>query len=83
MTDEQPVDAYSLLSRPVLELTDAEVEVIVTDLRRKRELFVSSAGKTRDTPGKAKASKPTDESKKAATADLLAGLNLKLGDMKI
>lgn len=69
-------DAYVLLSRPVLELTDAELEVILSDLRRKRETFVASNGKAKDTPGKVKKKPATPEEKQELTKSLLAQLGL-------
>lgn len=81
MPAEPELDAYALLSRPTLELTDAEVEAIIVDLRKRRELYIKS-GKA-DRPAKAKAEpkrKATDDEKKANTAALLASLKLSIGD---
>lgn len=69
-------DAYSLLSRPTLEISDAELEIILADLRRKREAFVASNGKTRDTPGKVKKAALTPAEKAERTKGLLASLGL-------
>lgn len=74
-------DAYSLLTRPTLEITDAELLIIIADLRRRREAFMT--GKKDDNRKAAAAVKPTEASKSAATADLLAGLNLTIGGVKI
>lgn len=83
---EQPpvneeMDAYALLSRPTLELTDAQVEAIVVDLRKRRELYIKT-GKP-DRPSKPKAlegpkAKLTAADKAANTALLLERLNLKV-----
>ncbi len=72
-----PLDAYALLSKPTLKLSDAEVDIILADLRSRRARYLAT-GK----PDKPKAeraapkAKPTAASKAAATADLLASLNL-------
>jgi len=74
---DQP-DAYSLLSRPTLELTDDEVEIVVQDLRRRRDLFVKTGkpDKAKADSAKAKAI-PVDEAQKAAnTKALLAQLKI-------
>lgn len=70
------VDAYDLLSTPTLDLSDAQVELIVLDLRRRREAYVKT-GKV-DKPKKEKADvKKLDKDEKARnTALLLAQLKL-------
>lgn len=76
---DAPASAYELLSRPVLELTDAEVETVLADLRRKRHLFLTKG--EADNPkkaSKASAAKLSADDKKANTLSLLAQLNLKL-----
>lgn len=81
MSDAAPEhqDAYALLSKPTLELTDAEVEIIVRDLRAKR-LTVLKNPKAADRPKaeakKAATTKPDKAAREAATADLLADLGL-------
>jgi hypothetical protein len=81
-----PRDAYSLLSRPTLELTDAELEIIVADLRRRREYFVKE-GKKDDPRPKAKREPTTRASKEQRernSAVLLEQLNLgDLGGLKL
>ena len=77
MTDTpEPLDAYELLSKPTLELTDAQVELIVADLRHRRAAYVST-GKV-DKPKKEKvAAKKLDADEKARnSAALLASLKL-------
>jgi hypothetical protein len=71
-----PIDAYSLLSKPTLELTDAEVLIVVEDLRKRREAYIKT-GKP-DKPKAARvASKKLDKDEKARnTALLLAQLKL-------
>ena len=77
--------AYDLLTKPTLELTDAEVELIVADLQKRRHAYVDSKGKVKDSP-KAKAPKGpplTAEQKAENTARVQALLNLDLdiGDL--
>lgn len=77
--DAEQIDAYALLSKPTLELTDAEVERIVVDLQARRKLYLST-GKP-DAPKKAKApagpkAKLSDDEKKRNTALLLGQLKL-------
>lgn len=79
-----PRDAYSLLSRPTLEITDEELEIIVADLRRRREYFVKEGKKDnpkaeRAKAAKAPATKASKEAKERNTAVLLSELNL--GDL--
>lgn len=83
--DVETEDAYSLLSKPTLELTDAQVAVVVSDLRARRARHVAT-GKA-DAPRKAlakpKAEKPTEAMRKEASRNLLADLGLDLGDLKL
>lgn len=79
-----PRDAYELLSRPTLDITNAELELIVADLRRRREYFVKEGKKDNPKVEKAKrekkpATKATAEQKARQTAVLLSELNL--GDL--
>lgn len=60
-------NAYDLLTKPTLELTDAEVALVVEDLQKRRRLYVDKG--TKDAP------KPAVD-KAAATADLLSDLGL-------
>lgn len=55
IVESEPQDAYSLLSKPTLDLTDAEVEIVVSDLRRRRRLFIEQGIK--DEPVKKAAAK--------------------------
>lgn len=71
-----PLSAYDLLTRPTLEITDAEALLIIADLRKRRQAYVESNGKKRDEPHKEKRSPATAEEKAANTADLLANLGL-------
>lgn len=78
------LDAYALLSKPTLDLSDDQVELIVADLRRRRELYIKT-GKP-DRPAKPKAApkaKATADDKKANTAALLASLDLTLDGKSI
>lgn len=80
--DEGQLDAYALLSKPTLDLTDAEVERIVVDLQERRKLYLAT-GKP-DAPKKAakeKAApkaKATAEEKARNTALLLGQLKMSL-----
>lgn len=72
-------DAYALLSKPTKNLTDAEVTLIIADLRKRR--FISlSTGKpdkpVKEAKERKKAVKATDADKKANTAWLLDQLKL-------
>lgn len=64
-------DAFELLSKPTLELSDADVEAICLDLRQKRERFLQGVA---DKPKRA-AAKPavekSPEAKAARTENLL------------
>lgn len=72
-TDEN--DAYSLLSKPTLELSDAEVKTIIAHLRSKRLAYVESNGKKADKRPVAKAAaEPVTEEKKADNTNLLLAL---------
>lgn len=68
-TTPSPADAYALLSKPTLELTDAEVEAICKDLRAKRERFLAGQ---KDNAPKPKA-EPKSAEEKAALTQSIAG----------
>lgn len=73
--------AYDLLSKPTLELSNAEVQKLVEDLRRRRKLYIAT-GKA-DRPGKPKApaapkTKATADDKRRNTEQLLAGIDWKM-----
>lgn len=84
MTDQTPAivesevqDAYSLLSKPTLDLTDAEVEIVVVDLRRRRRLFIEQGIKdepVKKAAAKKKALPKTASDKQANTLALLSQL---------
>lgn len=81
MTDTPaPGSAYELLTRPTLELTDAEVEAIVVDLQARRQNYVDSKGKVKDDPRpkKPRAASKTAEEKAALTASILSELDIDL-----
>lgn len=69
-------DAYALLSKPTLQLSDAEIEVICVDLRKRRERFLM--GQKDAAPKKAAAPKvkldESPEAKKQRSADLLGDI---------
>lgn len=74
-----PGSAYELLQKPTLDLTDAEAEAIIVDLRRRRELFLRGQKDNPRREAKAKAvspSKPTKAEQEANANALLAKLNL-------
>lgn len=72
------LDAYALLSRPTLDLSDAEVEAVVVDLRKRRLLYIQTGKPDKPTKPKEPKAKPTAADKAANTAALLASLNLKV-----
>ena len=88
MTDETPppqLDAYALLTKPTLELTDGEVETIIADLRKRRTTYLAT--NKADSPKKEAAAKaalaapaPTAEQKRLAkqeaTRALMASIEL-------
>lgn len=77
---DEPLSAYDLLSKPTVELTDAEVELICTDLRNRRLAYINH--KKRDEPHKKPAKPVTPEEKAANTIGLAAelGLDLDIGE---
>lgn len=76
-----PIDAYALLTKPTLDLSDAEVDIVIADLRTRRAKHLVS-GKPDKLPAPPKPKAPAltaaakAEAKKAATADLLGSLEL-------
>lgn len=73
---EAALDAYALLSRPTLDYTDAEVEAVIADLRRRREAFIKT-GKVDKPKAEKKATVKLDKDEKARnTALLLAQLKI-------
>lgn len=77
-----PVDAYGLLSKPTLDLSPAEVKLIVADLRERRKRFAATAKpdnpkreRAAKAPSKAKA---TAEERKRATEELFANLKISI-----
>lgn len=78
MTDS-PTSAYDLLTKKTLELTDAEVEVVIKELRQKRVAYnLGTADKDGSTALRKKpATASTSAADKAAnTAALMAKLKL-------
>lgn len=68
-------DAFELLSKPTLSLTDADVEAICKDLRARRERFLQGvADKPKRAPAKPAADK-SPEAKAARTESLLGDLS--------
>lgn len=69
--------AYELLSKPTSEITDADLEVIVADFRKRREFYL--AGKADNPAKKPRSAAATTAAEKAAnTAAILAQLDLKI-----
>lgn len=69
-------DAYALLSKPTLKLTDDEVEVIVADLRKRRQAFLAGQA---DKPARKSAARPKEvsaEEKKQLTEQVAAQISL-------
>lgn len=81
MSEETEMDAYALLSKPTLDLTDAEVEKVVIDLQSRRALYLKTGKPDAPKPPKEKAppkGKASDEEKKRNTALLLGQLKMSL-----
>lgn len=74
MTPEQlpqTRNAHELLSKPTLELSDADVEAIVSDLRQRRERYLQGV---QDKPQKKPKAAATPEEIAARTQSLLEDL---------
>lgn len=78
MADEltDPIDAYSLLSKPTLDLNDKEVEIIVADLRRRREAYIKTGKVDKPKKERAAAVKLSKDEKARNTALLLSQLKM-------
>lgn len=75
MADE-PLDAYSLLSRPTLEVSDAEALLIIEDLRRRRRAYIATGKPDKPKKERAVAEKLSKDEKARNSAALLASLKL-------
>lgn len=77
-TPDEPISAYDLLTKETLDISDVEAKIVIEDLRKKRKAYL--AGQADNTTKKKRTpAKPTSAAdKKANTAALLAGLNLKM-----
>jgi len=73
MTSELP-DAYSLLSKPTLDLTDEEVGIIVADLRRRRDLFIKTGKPERVKKEATIKANPLSKEAKAANTKAILGM---------
>lgn len=71
-------DAYSLLTRPTLEITDAQLVVIVENLRARRKAYMEGTADRPDKPKAAPAKPKTQSEKDLLTKSLLAVLDFKL-----
>lgn len=80
MADEpalnEEMDAYSLLSRPTLELTDEQVMAIIEQLRHKREAYIKTGKPDRPKKEKVERKKLDQDAKRRNTEALLAQLKL-------
>ncbi len=78
MTDqpEPEFDAYSLLSRPTLDITDAQAVLIVEDLRKRREAYLKTGKPDKPKVARQAAVKLGADEKARNTAALLASLKL-------
>jgi hypothetical protein len=70
------IGAYDLLSKPTLDLSDAEVDLIIADLRKRRAAYVSTGKADRPKKEKAATVKLEKDDKARNTAALLASLKL-------
>ena len=73
---ETGLDAYALLSKPTLELSDAEVDAVIADLRKRREAYIKTGKADRPAKEKKAIVKATSDEKTRNTAMLLAQLKL-------
>lgn len=71
-----PIDAYSLLSKDPREITDAEAEIIIADLRRRREAYIKTGKVDKPKKEKVAAAKLSKDEKARNTAALMASLKL-------
>jgi hypothetical protein len=69
-------DAYSLLSKDPREVTDAEAEQIIADLRRRRAAYIKTGKPDKPAKEKVEAVKLDKDEKARNTAALLAQLKL-------
>lgn len=77
MSEQTPTpDAYELLSRETLSYTDAEVEIICADLRRRREAFIKTGKPDKPKKEKEERVKLSADDKKRNTAELMAKLKI-------
>ena len=75
MADE-PLDAYALLSKPTLEIGDAEAEKIVADLRQRRLAYLKTGKPDKPKKEKVVAAKLDKDEKARNTQALLATLKI-------
>lgn len=71
-----PIDAYALLSKPTLELSDAEVDIVIEDLRRRRLAYLKTGKPDKPRAEKKAAEKLSADEKARNTAALLASLKI-------
>lgn len=76
--DEPEISAYDLLSKPTLNLTDAEVELVVADLRRRRAAYIKTGKPDKPKAAAKSAAKLSADEKARNTAALLDSLQLKI-----
>lgn len=76
MADEPELTAYDLLSRPTLDITDAEAEKIILDLRQRRKAYLSTGKVDKPKKEKVAAVKLEKDEKARNTALLMAQLKI-------
>lgn len=74
--DEGELDAYALLSKPTLDISDPEALRIIEDLRRRREAYVKTGKVDKPKKEKIERKKLDADEKKRNTEILLAGLKI-------
>lgn len=73
---DDPITAYDLLSKPTLEISDAEAQIIIEDLRRRRRAYLATGKVDKPKKEKVAAVKLDKDEKARNTALLLAQLKL-------
>lgn len=82
MADEpETFDAYALLSKPTLDVSDEEALLIIEDLRKRRVAYLKTGKPDKQPKAKAPPKGPVD--KKANTANLLALIEANTGALKL
>jgi hypothetical protein len=77
------LDAYALLSKPTLDISDPEALLIIEDLRKRRKAYLTTGKPDKQPKPKAPASPKVKADKAANTANLLALLEASNGPLKL